>query len=420
MPEKTSRNADTGLMQNTILYFDCFAGVSGSMVVGALLNLGLPLDLLKNELDKLNLRDYSLKVENSSITHLNGTLFEVDFKEENHTRSFSDCRRLIEDSTLCSGVKKTSLSIFEHLAAAEARIHNVPIEDVHFHEIGAIDTIVDIVSAAVGFDHFGIAAFFCSPLPLSSGWISSNHGCLPLPAPATLELLEGIPTYPVRVNSELVTPTGAAIVKTLTCDFGQMPAMRIGKVGYGAGKYDLAELPNLLRLVTGTRGEVSEAKPVTIIEANIDDMNPEFYGFIMERLFEAGALDVSFSPLQMKKNRPGVLLRVMSPRGIRNVLMEMILSETTSLGVRYYGAERLALERSAGQVLTQWGPVGVKISKDLNGEYTSYPEYEECRAIAQKYGVPLKKVYREVIRHSEEDRSGKIPEREDRNKAIER
>lgn len=262
--------------------------------------------------------------------------------------------------------------------------------------MGGVDTIVDIVGAAIGFNYFDIKEFYCSPLPMSRGWITSSHGRLPLPAPATLVLLKGVPTYPVDSQAELVTPTGAAIVTALAKDFGQMPAMRIDKAGYGAGASELSEIPNLLRLVCGHPLAIPESKPVTVIESHIDDMNPEFYDHLMDKLFEAGALDVSLSPLQMKKNRPGTLLRVISPEAVKGLLMEIILRETTTLGLRYYEARRFAVERTVSQVRTEWGLVRVKIARGMDGRRIVYPEYEECRKIANEHNVPLKYVYQKI------------------------
>lgn len=393
-----------GCPHHPILYFDCFAGISGNMVVGAFLDLGLPLSKLRNELRKLSLEGYRCQAHRSARYHISSLFFEVDVKGKmSSERSFADIKKLISESRLEAHVKKISLKIFKRMAEAEACVHNQPLAQVHFHEVGGIDTIVDIVGAAVGLDYFGIKELYCSHLPLPRGLISSRHGKLPLPAPATLALLEGVPTYPVNTKVELVTPTGAAIVTALAKDFGQMPAMRIGKVGYGAGKYELAEIPNLLRLVCGHPVTVPESKPVTIIESHIDDMNPEFYDHLMEELFAAGALDVSLSPLQMKKNRPGTLLRVVSPEAVKGLLIEIIMRETTTLGLRYYQAQRFAVERSIRQIRTEWGAVKVKIGEGINGQQTVYPEYEECRRIANKHHIPLKYVYQKVILASEKE-----------------
>ncbi len=385
-----------------LLYFDCFAGISGNMVLGALLDLGLPLATLKSELGKLSLNGYRLKTQRSIRYHIHSIFFEVDAKEETPSeRSFADIRQLILESRLDDHIKKTSLKIFRRLAEAEACVHRVPVAKVQFHELGGIDTIVDIVGAAIGFEYFGIKEFYCSPLPMSRGLITSRHGNLPLPSPATLALLEGVPSYPLDSKLELVTPTGAAIVTALSKAFTQMPAMRIGKIGYGTGKYELSEIPNMLRLVYGHPVSIPESKPVTVIESNIDDMNPEFYDHLMEKLFAAGALDVSLSPLQMKKNRPGTLLQVVSSQGVKDLLIEIILRETTTLGLRYYGAQRFALERTTGNLETEWGRVKVKIVRGTDGQQIVYPEYEECRKIANKHKVPLKYVYQKIVRASE-------------------
>ncbi|MEW5948162.1 MAG: nickel pincer cofactor biosynthesis protein LarC [Thermodesulfobacteriota bacterium] len=394
---RIQKNKIPGYTGDSILYFDCLGGISGNMVVGALLDLGLPLEKLRGELKKLSLKGYHCRACRSKKYPISSIFFEVEVKEKAPPeRPFADIRQLISESTLDAPVKKISLNIFKRLAGAEARVHNTPPAKVHFHEVGGVDTIVDIVGAAIGFNYFGIKEFYCSPLPMSRGWINSSHGRLPLPAPATLALLKGAPTYPVDSQVELVTPTGAAIVTTLAKDFGQMPAMRIDKTGYGAGTSELPEIPNLLRLISGHPLAIPESRPVTVIESHIDDMNPEFYDHLMDKLFEAGALDVSLSPIQMKKNRPGTLLRVISPEALKGLLMEIILRETTTLGMRYYGARRFAVERTIGQVRTEWGLVKVKIARETDGRRVVYPEYEECRKIANEHNVPLKYVYQKI------------------------
>ncbi|TSA12332.1 MAG: nickel pincer cofactor biosynthesis protein LarC [Deltaproteobacteria bacterium] len=391
------KNKIPGYARNSILYFDCLGGISGNMVVGALLDLGLPLKKLRGELKKLSLKGYRCQARRSKKYPISSIFFEVDVREKAPPeRPFVDIRELISESLLDAPVKKISLKIFKHLAGAEAHVHNTPLAKVHFHEVGGVDTIVDIVGAAIGFNYFGIKEFYCSPLPMSRGWITSSHGRLPLPAPATLVLLKGVPTYPVDSQAELVTPTGAAIVTALAKDFGQMPTMRIDKAGYGAGASELSEIPNLLRLVSGHPLAIPESRPVTVIESHIDDMNPEFYDHLMDKLFEAGALDVSLSPIQMKKNRPGTLLRVISPEAVKGLLMEIILRETTTLGMRYYGVRRFAVERTVGQVRTEWGLVKVKIAREIDGRRAVYPEYEECRKIANEHNVPLKYVYQKI------------------------
>ncbi|MFH1146125.1 MAG: nickel pincer cofactor biosynthesis protein LarC [Pseudomonadota bacterium] len=391
------RKADSAPDNSDLIYFDCFAGVSGNMVVGGFIDLGLPITKLEEGLEKLGLKGYRLKVETRCISHIRGTSFEVVLDHAPPVeRSFGQIRSLISESSLDQPVKETSVRIFSRLAEAESRIHGQHPEDVHFHELGAIDTIIDIVGTSIGVAYFGIDAFYSSPLPLSKGWTESGHGRLPLPAPATLELLQGIPVYAIDADIEAVTPTGAAIISTLAKGFGPIPSMTLGKTGYGAGQYILPGIPNLLRLMTGHAASVPEAKPVTVIECHIDDMNPEFYDFVMEKLFEAGALDVSLAPIHMKKNRPGTMLRVLGPKGMESFFAEIIFRETTTLGVRYYGVERLALQRETAQVQTEWGPVKAKMITGVNGRKTLYPEYRECREIAVKFQVPLKDVYEKV------------------------
>ncbi|MCX5909490.1 MAG: nickel pincer cofactor biosynthesis protein LarC, partial [Deltaproteobacteria bacterium] len=324
-----------------ILYFDCFSGVSGDMTLSALVHLGLPEDRLRQELQKLGWQNYSLEFSRGSRSGISALAMQViPGQKPEDPRHFSSIRQRIAESPLSEKVKEISIAIFQRLAEGEARVHNQPIAEVHFHEVGAIDSIVDIVGTAIGIDYFKPDRILTSFLPMGRGFVDCRHGRLPLPAPATLEILKGYPTQNADVEGELVTPTGAAIVASLSQGAETFPAMKIEKIGYGMGKREFPDRPNLLRLVMGEANDTYEADRVVVLEANIDDMNPEFYDYLMEGLFRRGALDVSLSPLMMKKNRPGTLLRVIAEEREAERLGEFVLDESTTLGVRSYSVKR--------------------------------------------------------------------------------
>jgi len=380
------------------LYFDCFAGISGDMTLGALLDLGVPLSYLTEQLGRLALSDYRIRVSRALKMGIGGKKVIVQCAVHGHHhehRSYRTIEALINKSALKKSVKEVSLNIFLCLARAEAHIHRKKVADVHFHEVGAVDSIVDIVGSAIGVDYLGIDACFSSALPLGSGFVQCQHGTLPVPAPATLELLTGVPVYQSDVNAELVTPTGAAILTTLVKSFGALPPLNIIKVGYGAGSNDFPQLPNMLRLILGEAQAASTDEQVWVLEANIDDMNPEWAGFLMEQLLSAGALDVAFIPLYMKKNRPGTMLQVICTESLQPHLLKLIFHESTTAGIRYYRAARAVLQRSQGTLKTKFGTLKVKILQGMGNAVT--PEFEECRRIALQKGVPLKEVYAEVI-----------------------
>jgi uncharacterized protein (TIGR00299 family) protein len=378
-----------------ILYFDCFSGVSGDMTLAALLDLGLPLEKLKEELAKLNLENFSLEISKGSRSGIAAVGLEVKVgaKEETH-RHFLDIRRMIEASSLKESVKAMSLAIFQRLAEAEAKVHGQKVEEVHFHEVGAVDSIVDIVGTAIGIAHFEPLRIFSSELPMGRGFVQSRHGRLPLPAPATVEVLKGYPIKNVEVEGELVTPTGAAILAALSSGVSPASAIKIGRVGYGMGKKEFPDRPNLLRLALAETVEAYLTDQVAVLEANIDDMNPEFYDYLMERLFERGALDVSLSSLLMKKSRPGTLLRVIAEEPDADALTELILRESTTLGVRSYAVGRKKLPREVKEAETKYGRVRIKVS----GEMRFQPEYDDCKRIALEKGVPIQEVYQEAMK----------------------
>ena len=384
-----------------IAYLDCFAGASGDMFLGALLDAGLALDGLRTALSTLPLQGYTLRVEKEERNHLFGTRFIVEVeKDRQPARSFADIKAIIDAAGLSRWVKETSTRIFEDLALEEGKIHDRPPEKIHFHEVGALDSIVDIVGAVFGMESLGIASLHASPLPLGSGFVETQHGRIPLPAPATIALLKGIPVYDSGVSAELVTPTGAALLKGLACSFGAMPPMVVEQVGYGVGSRELPDRPNLLRILVGRDTEEPQTETVVVMEANVDDTNPEWLGFLMERLFSAGALDVLFCPVQMKKGRPAVLIQVIGKPHQKDRLMEILFQESTTLGVRYQMMQRKILAREEAEIDSPWGKMKVKKISRPDGLFQLLPEYDSCRKIALEKGLPIKDVYAWVISRS--------------------
>jgi uncharacterized protein (TIGR00299 family) protein len=379
-----------------IAYFDCFSGISGDMVLGALIDLGLEVAELRGELDKLNLSvTYELKAKKVEKHGIQGTKIDIALHQEDEARKLEDILTIIEGSALAEDVKELASKIFVRLAEAEAKIHREDLNEVHFHELGALDAVIDIVGAVIGMKLLGIDAVYGSRLHLGRGFVKCRHGTLPVPAPATLELTKGLPVYGGDVDAELVTPTGAAIITTLARGFGELPEMKIEKIGYGAGKRNLP-IPNLLRVLIGVQnGEEKEydKDTVTVVETNIDDMNPEFYEYIMSRLFESGALDVYLTPTQMKQVRPATLLSVIVAAENLRPVLEVIFRETTTLGVRTHQAKRYKLAREGITVKTEYGKVRVKVGR-LKGEVVNLaPEYRDCRSVADEMRVPIKQVY---------------------------
>ena len=390
-----------------LAYFDCFSGISGDMTLGALVDLGTPLEWLQQELSRLPLKGFHLTARPVMRNGMTANLLTVEFEDSGHSRDFKKIRALLENCPLSETVKARSLDIFGKLARAEAHIHSCSEEDVHFHELGAIDAIVDIVGTALCLEKLGIEKVVASKIPLGTGFIECQHGKLPVPAPATLEILKDVPVYGTGVAHELVTPTGAAIIASVAESFGPLPLMHIEKAGYGAGQRDLEDRPNLLRVVKGTPadfktdpGDQLQTDEIIILETCIDDMNPELFGFIMERLFEDGAVDVYWIPVQMKKNRPGTLVQVLCVEAAREKLIRRLLSETTSLGVRYYKAARRLLPRAPHTVRTSLGEVQVKRVKNPDGGVRLIPEYEACRKIALQRKMPLRVVYDTILKET--------------------
>jgi len=379
----------------TVAYFDCFSGISGDMVLGALVDLGLSLEDVAQALSSLDLEDFRLESREVMSYGLRGTKVDVIVPESVLVRTFNNIKDVIENSALPQAVKRMSLEIFMRLARAESVIHNKPVDQVHFHEVGAVDSIVDIVGAAYGISALGISEVFASPLPLGHGMIKTQHGSIPVPAPAVLEILGDTPTYGRGIPTEIVTPTGAAIVKTLAGSFGTMPPMRLNRTGYGAGSKDIG-VANLLRIITGEPLDFAgeQEQLAYVISTNIDDMNPEFYDYVMERLFSTGAHDVWLTPIQMKKTRPGTVINVLCSAADASALKSVLLEETSTFGLRTSVVMKKAIEREFIEVETEWGPVRVKVGRE-SGHVTSVsPEFSDCAKIAGEEGVPIKEVFR--------------------------
>ncbi|MGH9792899.1 MAG: nickel pincer cofactor biosynthesis protein LarC [Candidatus Acidiferrales bacterium] len=378
-----------------IAYFDCFSGISGDMTLGALVDAGAGLARIEAELRKLRVKGWSLGAEKVKRGALAATLVKVTTEETHHHRGLTKILDTIQKANLAPRAAERASRIFRRLGEAEARIHDTTIDDVHFHEVGALDSIVDIVGAAVGFDLLGIEEFACSAVNVGGGRTPSAHGPLPIPAPAAAEMLRGAPVYSSGIEKELTTPTGAAMVSTLCTRFGAMPAMTVSAVGYGAGSWELKEQANVLRLFVG-ESVSSHARPgeqiVAVIETNLDDMNPQIYGYLAEQAFAAGALDVYSTPVQMKKNRPGQLLTLLCEPAAADRLVDLLFRETTTLGVRTYEARRRVLERETVSVETPYGAVRMKLARMNGSVLNAAPEYEDCRRIASERGVPLKQV----------------------------
>ena len=375
-----------------IAYLDAFSGISGDMTVGALLDAGAPARALIDALESLD-TGAQFEVEKTRRGGVTASKFRVIAPPDHHGQShghrhLSHILAMIDKAPLSDRAKQNASDVFRRLGDAEARVHGVPVEKVHFHEVGAVDSIADIVGACVALDLLDIGEIHTSAINVGSGTVNTEHGTLPVPAPATAALLEGKPIYARGPAVELTTPTGAALAATLSAHFGAVPAMSIAQIGYGAGDRDFKDQPNVLRVLVGERTTATEATLVSVIEANIDDSSPQVLGYALERLLEAGALDASFSPLHMKKNRPGALLRVIAKPEQQERLADIIFAETSTLGLRIYPAERRVEERRIVEVETPFGKVRMKVS----GHGTSTPEYEDCRALAINTGTPLVKV----------------------------
>ena len=387
------------------LYFDCFAGASGDMILGALVAAGVSPQELKDQLSLLNVQGYALDFETVNRSGISATYARVQTAPEHANRHLSDILKIIYGSQLSETVKDRAAKIFSRLAEAESHVHNEPIERIHFHEVGALDAIIDVAGAAICFDLLGIEHFASSALHVGSGMVEMAHGRFPVPPPAVAELLKGAPFYSTDIKGELLTPTGAAIITTVCSEFGALPQFKLEHTGYGAGTREYEKFPNVLRVLIGETldAQCDDAK-LWMLETNVDDMSPQVFGHVMERAFELGALDCYFTPIQMKKNRPGVLLSILCGEDEREKFMGLLFSETTTLGIRSYPVDRRALERHTVRVETLYGPIDVKVAQ-LNGHLVKeMPEYEQCRQAARKANVPLRMV-EEAVRNAFAERT---------------
>jgi pyridinium-3,5-bisthiocarboxylic acid mononucleotide nickel chelatase len=418
------------------LYFDCFAGASGDMVLGALIDAGLPLADLEAALGSLMIPGYRLSADRVLRSGLSATKFRLHEASEAHHahdhehdnghahghehraahepahghahphedapaqphrhhdhRSLADIVGLIEKSALSPRARERAIALFRRLAEAEAAIHQMPVDQVHLHEVGALDSIVDIVGAVYGLEWFGAERIVSSPLNVGGGMVKSAHGVFPVPAPATLRLLTGAPVYSSGVQMETVTPTGALLVTGYATEFGPMPAMSVDRVGYGAGDKDLRDTPNVLRIVVGHDGGAGGGRRVVVMECEIDDMNPQFFGVVLDALYAAGALEVFYTPVQMKKNRPGTLLTVIAPPDRRDTLEAVVFRETTTIGLRYQELMRACLDREMITVETPVGPVRVKVARRGGDVLNASPEFDDCVRLAAEHGLPVKQVH---------------------------
>jgi len=404
-----------------IAYVDCLSGISGDMFIGALLDAGLPQKVLHRAFDSLGLNygeiELTTKREAGEIAARSFNLRLPAGSQED--RGLSEITRIIKQAPLSTRIKGLSLDIFTLLAQAEAKVHQSPIEDIHFHEVGAIDAICDIVGAAAGLEYFNIKHLYASPLPMPRGQVECAHGTLPLPAPAVCELLRGAQVYGVELSQELVTPTGAAILQGSKAAYGPMPAMEIESVGYGAGRARRKDgQANILRLIIGRRSQVAEAQEVSVIESHIDDSSPELMAYLCQRLSDGGALDVSLCPIQMKKGRPGWRLTVIAPPSLAYELEEIILTESSAIGLRRRLESRRTLPREYGTLPTPWGRIAAKRVTTSQGKRIT-PEYEACRRLAQERNIPIAQVFAAAARCGDDDFLGEdavkqAPRNEDR------
>jgi uncharacterized protein (TIGR00299 family) protein len=382
----------------TLAYFDCFSGISGDMTLGALVDAGVSLDALRAELSKLGLPGYEITSEKVKRSAIAATKVHVIIeRKDREPRYLSDILAVIDSSTLSPPVKEKSSRIFKRLADAEAKVHGTTPDKIHFHEIGAVDAIVDIVGAVIGIELLGVSRIAASAINVGSGTVQTSHGLLPVPAPATAELLTGIPWYQSSTPFELATPTGAAVISTLGTSFGLLPPMKVGRIAYGAGDKDVPDRPNVLRLMLGEQTAAYEEDSSVLIETNIDDMNPQVYDYLIDKLMHQGAQDAYLTPIIMKKGRPAVLLSVLTDTSETDRLIDAIFRETTSIGVRVREVGRKKLSREIREIDTVYGTIKIKISRRGEEIFTVTPEYEDCKKIADEKQMPLKTVMEAAI-----------------------
>jgi uncharacterized protein (TIGR00299 family) protein len=379
-----------------IIYFDLFNGVSGDMILGALFDAGLPYSIWKREIDKLNLSGYEIEIVKKEKKHISGIDFNIKIFDKKTERRGVELIEIVEKSSLSNWVKEKSIEVLNKLINAESKIHNENRDNVHLHEIGGLDTIIDIVGSLLGIEILGIEKVYSSLIPIGSGYAKTSHGILPVPAPATVEILKGFPIYSNGVFGEITTPTGAAIITTISNNFGEIPSMKIEKIGYGLGKKDF-DIPNILRVFIGELYENYLKNYNILIETNIDDMNPQILGFLMEKALSLGALDIFFTPIFMKKNRPAYKVSILCEETHKNKFIDLIFKETSSIGVRVIKVEKVFLKREIRVIETKFGKVRVKIS-NFSHENKITLEYEDLKKISEKENIPLNKVYDLVLK----------------------
>jgi uncharacterized protein (TIGR00299 family) protein len=393
------------------LYFDCFAGASGNMILGALVALGVDERELIEQIKLLDVSDFGIEIKTVNKSGISAIHARVKVPREHAHRHLHEIEKIINDSRLSETVKSRVVKIFTKLAEAEAKVHGIEIEKVHFHEVGAMDAIIDVVGACVGFEMLGIEKFVCSKIHTGSGFVKIAHGKFPVPPPAVVELLKNIPIYSTEIEGELITPTGAAIISTVCEDFGKIPEIKIEKTGYGAGTREYENFPNVLRLMLGevqspkskvqspsaTDNRQLTTDKLLLLETNIDDLSPQILGFVMERAFELGALDCWFTPIQMKKNRPATIISILCEEEKGEILSELLYTETTTLGIRVQGIERNCLPREIVKVETEFGEIAVKIARYDGKIVNAKPEYEQIREIALQSKKTLREIEREVL-----------------------
>ena len=388
-----------------LAYFDCFSGISGDMTLAAFISMGVPVEWLQAELKRIPLPDVELVSTSVSRHGIFAQQVQVVAGDKTASRNYSQIKALIQNCPLAGGVREASLAVFEKLADAEATIHGRPKGKVHFHEIGGVDAIADIVGCALCVEYLGVDRIVSSKIPLGRGFVQCSHGTIPVPAPATTALLKNVPVYGVEIGNEIVTPTGAALIATLADSFGEIPAMVIDLIGYGAGKLEFKAQPNLLRILVGKgypedirlsgSGNIEE---IGVVETCVDDMNPEHIGFLMDRLYEDGAFEVYLLPVFTKKNRPGTMIQVLCPLQLMDGLVRRLLSESTSLGVRCSHTRRFTLDREKIIVNSPFGATEVKRVTDLSGKSRIVPEYEVCKKIAIERSLPIRQVYDAIVK----------------------
>jgi uncharacterized protein (TIGR00299 family) protein len=386
-------------------YFDCFAGISGDMCLGALIDAGWPVERLQATIHALKLEGVSATIQRVTKHGISGTQVTINIPPNQPQRHLSDLESIIHSADLPAEVQTRALSVIRLLGEVESRVHNVPIDEIHFHEIGAVDTLVDIVGTITALHDLKVESIYSAPLPWSHGTINTAHGILPVPPPAVVALLQGLPVVGVDVEGEMVTPTGAALIRSLVQGFGTMPSGQIQRTGYGAGTRDWPDRANLLRIViVESQGSGLTVETLAILSCNIDDMNPQWYGPLMQLLLDSGALDVWLTPVQMKKNRPGTVIDVLCKSPDAASLRDLLLHHTTTLGVRQQAVTRYAVDRQIETVQTEYGPVRVKVAFLPDGSRRSAPEHDDCAALAAQHGVPIREIWLAALQTFPESR----------------